>query len=158
MRKLVVSGLLLTITALAGATAQAAAPSQFRQSFPFTSTDTTTCSFPIVTSLQVDLVGRAWLDSQGNFVRATVENTNIGTDTGNGVTLRENDHWVDHFAASGFDKQTGLEIQIRHRGVVVRDAGYIVFAPDGSITVVHGPHPFIEGDPAAIAAYCAAFS
>jgi hypothetical protein len=139
--------------------AEAAAPSQFRMSFPFTPpTDTTTCGFPIVTNLQVTLVARTYVDSQGNFLGMTIENSNVGTDTGNGVMLRENDHYVDHIDAVMFDKQTGLERQIRNRGIVVRDAGYIVFAPDGSITVVHGPHPGIEGDPAAIAAYCAAFS
>lgn len=153
-----------TVAAASGApswvaVAKAAAPSQFTQSFPVTFTDTTTCGFPIVTSLQVTLVGRVYFDRQGNPVSATVENSNIGTDTGNGVTLSENDHWVDFFdLASGTDKQAGLEFQIRGGGVVVRDAGYIVFAPDGSISVAHGPHPVIEGDPAAIAAYCAGFS
>jgi hypothetical protein len=157
-------GAVVVVVAAAGITvasvsaAQAAAPSQFRQSFPFTPTDAT-CSFPVVVNLQVTLVGRVYFDSQGNPVSATIENSNVGTDTANGVTLSENDHWVDHVDfATGSDKQTGIPIQIRDGGVVVRDAGYIVFAPDGSITVVHGPHSFIEGDPAAIATYCAAFS
>jgi hypothetical protein len=139
--------------------AQAATPSQFSLSFPTTfPPDTTTCGFPIITSLQITLVGRTYLDSHGNFVGMTIENSNVGTDTGNGVTLRENDHYVDHIDALGFDGQTGLELHIQGGGLVVRDAGFIVFAPDGSITAVHGPHPFIEGDPAAIVAYCAAFS
>ena len=123
-----------------------------------TGTDTTTCGFPIVFNLQVTLVGRVYFDNQGNPVSITVENNNVGTDSGNGVTLRESDHWVDFFDAVGFDRQVGLPAHIQGGGVVIRDAGVIVFAPDGSITVVHGPHPFIEGDPAAIAAYCAAFS
>jgi hypothetical protein len=42
--------------------------------------------------------------------------------------------------------------------VVIRDAGYLLFNPDGSVAVIHGPHPQLEGDPAAIAALCAALS
>ena len=81
----------------------------------------------------------------------------MGTDSANGVALRENDHWVDFFDVAGFDRQVGLPLHIQGGGVVIRDAGYIVFAPDGSVTLVRGSHPFIEGDPTAIAAYCAAF-
>jgi hypothetical protein len=57
----------------AASPAQAAAPSQFRLSFPFTGTDTTTCGFPIAFNLQVTLVGRAYFDGQGTPVRVTVE-------------------------------------------------------------------------------------
>ena len=164
MRKLAALGAglaavsIIVASVAAASPAQAAAPSQFRGSFPVSGTDTTTCGFPIVFNLQVTLVGRVYFDNQGNPVSITVENNNVGTDSGNGVTLRESDHWVDFFDAVGFDRQVGLPAHIQGGGVVIRDAGVIVFAPDGSITVVHGPHPFIEGDPAAIAAYCAAFS
>jgi hypothetical protein len=138
--------------------ARAAAPAQFRASFPVSFTDSATCGFTIVTNLQVTLVGRTYFDQQGNFTGATVEQSNVGTDAANGVTLQESDHWVDFFDVLGSDEQVGVPLHIQGGGLVIRDAGYIVFAPDGSITVVRGPHPFFQGDPAAIAKLCAAFT
>ena len=80
----------------------------------------------------------------------------VVADSANGITLRETDHWVE-FTNSDMDvyKVTGLPIHIQDGGVVIRDAGYVLLNPDGSVAVIHGPHPQLEGD---IAALCAAFS
>lgn len=69
--------------------------------------------------------------------------------------LRESDHHVGFLYADGSDKEGGLPIHIQGGGVVIRDAGYILFNPDGSLAFTHGPHPFLEGH---TAAYCAALS
>jgi hypothetical protein len=74
---------------------------------------------------------------------------------GSQLTRTEPDHFVDFFNSAGYDKEVGLPIHIQDGGVVIRDAGYILFNPDESVAFIHGPHPFLEGD---TAAYCAALS
>ena len=138
--------------------AQAATPIHFTFTDSGSFTDTTSCSFPITVTFQANHVGTAFFDAQGNFQSAIIETDGVGTDSANGITLRETDHYVDFFNIAGYDKQVGLPIHIQDGGVVIRDAGYLLFNPDGSVAVIHGPHPQLEGDPAAIAAYCAALS
>lgn len=135
--------------------AQAAGPEQFKFTETESFTDTTTCSFPIALNFQVNVVGRAFFDAQGNFQRAIIYENVVGTDSANGITLRESDHFVDFPNADGSVKEVGLPIHIQGGGIVIRDAGYILFNPDGSVAFTHGPHPFLEGD---TAAYCAALS
>ena len=103
-------------------------------------------------------VGTAFVDAQGNIQRGIVETNIAATHSANGITLRESDHVVDFYNSTGYTKETGLPIHIQDGGVVIRDAGYLLFNPDGSVAVIHGPHPQLEGNPAAIAAYCAALS
>ena len=135
--------------------AQAAGPQQFKVTETVSFTDTATCGFPIALNFQVTGVGRAFFDAQGNFQRAIIQQNVVGTDSANGITLRESDHFVDFPTADGNLKEVGLPIHIQGGGIVIRDAGYLVFNPDGSVAVIHGPHPFLEGD---TAAYCAALS
>jgi len=135
--------------------AQAATPVYSRITFTDSFTDTTTCGFPIALNFQVTQVSTVFFDAQGNPQRAIVETNAVGTNSANGITLRESDHTVDFFNAAGYDKETGLPIHIQDGGVVIRDAGYVLFNPDGSVAVIHGPHPFLEGD---TAGYCAALS
>lgn len=120
-----------------------------------TITDSTSCPFPITLSIQSNGVGTAFFDAQGNFQRAIIEENSVGTDSANGTTLRETDHFVDFFNSAGYDKEVGLPIHIQDGGVIIRDAGYLLFNPDGSVAVIHGAHPQLEGDTAAL---CAAFS
>jgi hypothetical protein len=94
-------------------------------------------------------------DAQGNFQNAIVETNGVGTNSANGITLRETDHFVDFFNSAGYDKEVGLSVHLQDGGVVILNAGYILFNPDGSVAFVHGPHAFLEGD---TAAYCAALS
>ena len=146
---------LLQVTA-----AHAATPVHFQNTETESFTDTTTCGFPIALNFQSKHVGTAFFDAQGNFQRAIVETNAVGTNSANGITLRESDHFVDTFYSTGYQKETGLPIHVLDGGLVIRDAGYLLFnpPPDGSVVVMHGPHPQLEGDPAAIAAYCAALS
>jgi hypothetical protein len=59
--------------------------------------------------------------------------------------------------ALGFDQAVGLPIHLQAAGggLVIRDAGYLLLNPDGSIAIIHGPHPVPEGDTASV---CAALS
>jgi len=136
--------------------AQAAGPEQFKGTEPISFTDTTTCGFPIAVNVQDSFVGRTFFDAQGNIQSVTIHQNIVGTESANGTTLSESDHFVEflNFSTS-VAKEVGLSFHIQDGGVVVRDAGYVVFNPDGSIAVVHGPHPILEGD---TAAFCAALS
>lgn len=143
---------LLPVTA-----AQAATPVHFSFTMPVVFTDTATCGFPINVNLLANVHGTAFLDAQGNPQRVIIEQGVVGTDSANGITLRDATHYVDHINSLGADKQTGLtfHVQGKGEGVVLRDAGYIMINPDGSVAFTHGPHPFLEGD---TAAFCAALS
>ena len=153
-----VAGAFLLALVPAPAAQAAATPVHFKFTSSDSFTDTETCGFPIALSFQDHGVVTVFFDAQGNPQRATVETNTVGTNSANGITLRETDHYVDFFNIAGYDKQVGLPIHIQDGGVVIRDAGYLLFNPDGSVAVIHGPHPQLEGDPAAIAAYCAALS
>ena len=136
--------------------AQAAGPEQFRGTTPISFTDTTTCGFPITVNVQDSFVGRAFFDAQGNLQSINLEQNIVGTESANGITLPESDHYVEFINVStGSAKQVGLSVHIQGGGVVIQDAGYLVFNPDGTVTVIAGPHPFFEGDTAAL---CAALS
>jgi hypothetical protein len=136
--------------------AQAAGPEQFKGTEPLSITDTTTCGFPIAVNVQDSFVGRAFFDAQGNIQSVTIEQNIVGTESAKSSTLPESDHFVEFLDfSSGSATEVGLSFHIQDGGVVVRDAGYVGFNPDGSIAVIHGPHPFLDGDTAAL---CAAFS
>jgi hypothetical protein len=135
--------------------ARAATPVHFSATFPNPFTDTDSCGFPIDVNLQVTLVGTLFLDSQGNIQRAIVEQNIVGTDTANGVTLRDATHYVDFIDSLGGTKEVGLDFHVQNGGLILRNAGYLATNPDGSIAFVAGPHPFPDGD---ISAFCAAFS
>lgn len=134
--------------------AQAATPIHFTFTDSGSDTDAS-CGFPITFTFQANGVGTAFFDAHGNFQRAIVETNVVATNSANGITLRETDHFVDFYNSNGYVKETGLPIHILDGGVVIRDAGYLLFNPDGSVAVMHGPHPQLQGD---IAALCAALS
>ena len=135
--------------------AHAASTIHFKYTLSDSFTDTS-CGFPITVNFQGNGVFTWFFDAQGNFQRQITEWNAVVADSANGITLTETDHWVE-FTNSDMDvyKMTGLPIHIHDGGVVIRDAGYVLFNPDGSVAVIHGPHPQFEGD---LGALCAAFS
>ena len=158
MRRLLAGAVLAAasvVALMAVAAAQAAAPVQFRFTKPVVFTDTDSCGFPITVNLEADVVGRTFLDAEGNVQSAIVEQSVVGTDTANGITLRDATHYIDFFDSLGGVKEVGLDFHVQNGGLILRDAGYIRFNPDGSVAFVNGPHPFPTGD---ISAFCAAFS
>jgi hypothetical protein len=75
------------------------------------------------------------------------------TITGPGGSLIEREAWRALDTGDSFTV-TGLPLSFRSPdgGVVLRDAGYVSFT-DGVPTVVHGPHPFLEGEQEVICSY-----
>ena len=137
--------------------AHAAAPSQFRDTQTVSFFDDTTCGFRIDITARITSVGRQYFDRQGNSLGDTVHFNWVGTESANGVTLRDSFHFVLFGRSDGTDRFVGLIIHtlLPHGGVVIRDAGYLLVNPDGSFAIVHGPHPFETGD---VAEYCAALT
>jgi len=136
--------------------AQAAGPEQFRLTVPISLTDTTSCAFPIAVNVVDNVVGRAFFDAQGNLQSIDLEQNITGTESANGITLPTSSHFVEFLNfASGAAKEVGLTIKVQDGAVVIRDAGILVFNPDGTVGFIAGPHPSFEGDTAAL---CAALS
>ena len=136
--------------------AQAAAPEQFKDTVPITITDSTLCAFTIAFNVTDRLTGREFFDAQGNTVQIDLEQNITGTESANGITLPTSSHFVEflNFATNGA-KEVGLTIKVQDGAVVIRDAGILVFNPDGTVGFIAGPHPSFEGDTAAL---CAALS
>jgi hypothetical protein len=136
--------------------AQAAGPDQFKGSEPISFTDTTTCSFPIAVNVQDSFVGRAFFDAQGNLQSITIEQNIVGTESSSVTTLPTSSHFVKFLDFStGGATEVGLTFKVQDGAVVIRDAGILVFNPDGTVGFIAGPHPSFEGDTAAL---CAALS
>src|SRR5262249_39562852 len=97
---------------LTGTEARGAAPSQIRFVHTESFTDASSCSFPIEVNLTVTTVGRDYFDNAGNFLGEALHYDIIGTDTANGITLKESDHYQDVFYPSDVVKEVGVPIHI----------------------------------------------
>jgi hypothetical protein len=85
-------------------------------------------------------------DKDGNFTKAIAHNNYDATISANGRTIIERDTWQFTFYADGTARDTGLTVHIQGPGgIVVRDAGQIVYNPDGSVNYVRGPHEQLSG-------------
>lgn len=58
----------------------------------------------------------------------------------------ERDTWTATFYADGTSRDVGLTVHIQGPGgIVVRDAGQIVYNADGSLNFIRGPHEQFSG-------------
>jgi hypothetical protein len=135
---------------------QAAGPEQFKDTVPLNITDNTSCAFPIAINVIDRVTGRSFFDAQGNLVQIDLEQNITGTESANGISLPTSSHFVEFLNfATNAAKEVGLTFKIQGGAVVIRDAGILVFNPDGTVGFIAGPHPSFEGDTAAL---CAALS
>jgi hypothetical protein len=134
----------------------AAPPEEFTLTGTTIATDLTSCAFPVVMELDYRIVRRDYLDRAGQLKHRIIHVQLVGTDSANGISLDESDHYTIHVSADETERLTGLTMHARlpGGGLVTRDAGSFVRAPDGSIDLVRGPHPALLGD---TEAYCRAF-
>jgi len=80
-------------------------------------------------------------DKNGNAVKVIAHVNYDATISANGKTILERDTWQTTFYPDGTSRQTGSTVHIKGPGgIVVKDAGQVVFNADGSIAYVHGPH------------------
>ena len=114
------------------------------------------CGFPVSVDVSGVLRYELRFDGDGNAVWLAVHGFRDGTLSGNGVSLPEIDRdnqFID--LTSGALRQVGIvfRVSVPHGPPVVFDRGYIRVGSDGSIEMVAGPHPALDGD---FAALCAA--
>ena len=83
-----------------------------------------------------------FFNADGSFAKVIVHNNYDATISANGKTIVERDTWETTFYAdNGTSRATGSSVHIQGpRGIVVRDAGQVVFNADGSVSYSHGPH------------------
>lgn len=144
----------LAVCAVATAVPAYAAPAtvvQGRITFPTQEFDDpdvcATEGFVVHATLDEQLDFHIRLDGAGNFVDGFAHHDLSFVITANGKTLFENDHYNNTFAADGTSTGTGsiAHIQGQHGGIVLRDAGRIVFDADKNPTFIAGPHPQFLG-------------
>lgn len=114
------------------------------------------CGFPVSVDLSGVLRYELRFDGDGNAVWLAVHVFREGTLSGNGVSLPEIDRdnqFID--LSSGALRQVGIvfRVSVQNGAPVAFDRGYIRVGSDGSIEMVAGPHPALDGD---FAALCAA--
>ena len=95
-----------------------------------------------------------YFDSQGNVVRVVVHHHVDFVLTANGKSLIESDNFISIFTADNI-REIGsfAHIQGDHAGIVLRDAGQIVFDAQDNLLYVRGPHPQFFGE-----TFCAALA
>jgi hypothetical protein len=87
-----------------------------------------------------------FFDREGNFVKVIVHSNYDATITANGKTIVERDTWEITYYPDGTSRFTGSIVHIQGPGgIVVRDAGQVVFNTDGTVSYSHGPHQQLEG-------------
>jgi hypothetical protein len=87
-----------------------------------------------------------FFDQDGNLDKVIVQLNYDATISANGITLVERDTWTFIFNADGTARDVGLTVHIQGPGgIVVRDAGQIVYNPDGSVNYIRGPHEQFSG-------------
>jgi hypothetical protein len=144
---IVSAALALCVAPAAGATPPQRGTFDFTDSF----TDTEVCAaapwgFDVFVPVEHEFgFFQVFVDQQGNFLKAIVHNNYDATITANGKTITERDTWTTFFYPGG-SRDVGLTVHIQGPwGVVVRDAGQIVRAPDGTVLYTRGPHEQLSG-------------
>ena len=86
-------------------------------------------------------------DNDGDFTKAIVHADVRYTLTANGKALVERDRITEIYTPDG-RREVGLwtHIQGDHAGLVLRDAGRLVFDGDGNLLRADGPHPQYFGE------------
>ncbi|MEY2515350.1 MAG: hypothetical protein QOJ89_2708 [bacterium] len=88
-----------------------------------------------------------FVDGAGEFVKAIVHNNYDATISANGKTIVERDTWQITVYADGTSRFTGSSVHIQGPGgIVVRDAGQVVFDADGNVSYSRGPHEQLVDD------------
>lgn len=151
-----IAALLALLTVLGLAHSAAAAPptvtfQEVHDEFTLEPTGIVCVGFEILASATVDIRRTRFYDEAGNYLRAIVHVTYVGslTNSVTGYTVKDTAHQTnfhdiveDTFRTAGILYQT----TVPSLGTVAKDVGVIIFEPDGDV-VVRGPHEvFEQGD------------
>jgi hypothetical protein len=127
-------------------------------SFSFTDTfvDTEVCAaegFDVNATQDEDVSFEVFFDQDGNFLRTIAHIDLKFTISANGITLYERDKITLFFYPDG-SREVGLWTHIQGPGgIVLLDAGQLVFNADGTLAYLRGPHPQFLG-----ATFCSALT
>ena len=125
--------------------AVAAAPQRFSFDDREAGTDTESCGFPFDYVFHMYGTRTVFVDNTTGQPSALVRVNVDVTFNANGITLVERDNFGLIFSQDGTIRNVGLPTHIQGPGgIVALDAGDLVMAPDGSVTV-HGPHVLSPG-------------
>lgn len=82
-----------------------------------------------------------FFNQDGSDAKAVVHQNYDATISANGKTIVERDTWETTFYPDGTSRFTGSSVHIQGpSGIVVKDAGQVVFNEDGTVNYAHGPH------------------
>jgi hypothetical protein len=146
--------LALATTARADTPADSPAP-VVQGSFDFTvqsSGDTSLCGFPVDITIHSTGTFRFFPTEQGHsFTNVAVGSVNY-TISANGKTVVAKVQLAETFFPNKLYPELttvltmhgiGIQIRLLGGGLVIQDAGLVVELPDGSFTIVRGPHPVL---------------
>jgi hypothetical protein len=86
-------------------------------------------------------------DKSGEVSYVLVHQNYDATISANGHTIIERDTWQLTAYPDGTVRESGLTVHIQGPGGIVnRDAGQVVFNPDGSVSYTRGPHEQLSGE------------
>jgi len=138
----------LVAVPLAATPAQAAAPDHGSFSITETFVDSEVCApegFNVNVTQTEAGDFRVFFNPDGSVKQVIVNSTYDAVISANGHTIVERDRWQTFFYPDG-SRQVGLTVHITGPGgIVQQDAGQIVFAADGTVSHIRGPHPQFEG-------------
>lgn len=159
MRRVVTIVMLLAIGlwgSVLGAPRAFGAPGEtFSEEFAEVFTSKKECGFKVEFSFVGSVTVTEFLDAEGNVTRLLLHGEDVGsaTNPANGKTATGDDHWLErHDVETGEMAIIGLFFHLNFggAGIVVIDAGKVVFDADGNVIFLAGPHQVLEGDFAAL--------
>ena len=132
----------------------------FEDSFDVNPGDPASCPFTIHIDLQAQASFQLLQDAQGAFDRLLLHEHWVGTVSANGRQVTERAALSDVIdLQSGADRQSGqIHELVPFAGVAIHDSGLVQFDGAGNVTFEAGAHQGLDGDPAALARFCAALS
>jgi hypothetical protein len=151
----------VTFTASSAAAGRRAVTGRFayEDQFVVSPGDPASCSFPVHGDMFGEFSFEVLLDAQGQPRQLINHEIWSGTLSANGRTVVEHAAQTDHFFANGGSTNVGaIHDQALAGGVLIHDAGLLRWDANGILTIEAGPHQGFDGDPAAIAALCAALT
>ncbi len=125
-----------------------------------TSVNTSLCGFPITFTQNGTFKVITYYDSAGNPIKSILTNYKVRfteTATANGKTLLANFPTVYITSSDGTTVESGLRSAYTApgAGLVLLNAGRVVFDPSGAVVFEAGQHQVLDGD---VAAFCAYFA
>jgi hypothetical protein len=141
---------LVAVAAITGQpTALASPPDQESFSITEAFTDSEVCApegFAVDVTQTESAKFEVFYNRDGSTRSVLVHWSYIAAISANGHVINESDRWQTFYYPDGSSTEVGSTVHISGPGgIVQRDAGRVELNPDGSVAVVRGPHPQVQG-------------